>query len=67
MVCDTCGERLATVHLTTIVDNEVHQQHLCEKCAAERGVETTVAVPKHPLSVFLQEAQQQVAPATEGG
>jgi protein arginine kinase activator len=67
MLCDQCGERDASVHLTTIVDNEVRQQHLCEKCAAERGVETTVSVPQHPLSVFLHEAQQQAAPALEGG
>ena len=59
MLCDHCGERDASVHLTTIVDNEVRQQHLCEKCAAERGVETTVAVPKHPLSAFLHEVQSQ--------
>jgi protein arginine kinase activator len=67
MLCDQCGERDASVHLTTIVDNEVRQQHLCEKCAAERGVETTVAVPKHPLSAFLHEVQAQAAAATESG
>lgn len=68
MLCDHCGERDASVHLTTIVDNEVRQQHLCEVCAAERGVETTVSVPKHPLSVFLQEVQQQAAvPSAESG
>ena len=68
MLCDQCGERDASVHLTTIVDNEVRQQHLCEQCAAERGVETTVSVPKHPLSVFLQEVQQQAAaPSAESG
>jgi len=67
MLCDHCGERDASVHLTTIVDNEVRQQHLCEKCAAERGVETTVSVPKHPLGAFLAEIQQQATPATEAG
>lgn len=68
MLCDQCGERDASVHLTTIVDNEVRQQHLCERCAAERGVETTVSLPKHPLSVFLHEVQQQAAtPSAEAG
>lgn len=61
MLCDHCGERDATVHLTTIVNNEVKQQHLCERCAAERGVETTVAAPKHPLGDFLHAVQQQLA------
>lgn len=68
MLCDNCGERDAAVHLTTIVNNEVRQQHLCEKCAAERGVETTVSVPKHPLGDFLHAVQQQLAtPAAESG
>lgn len=68
MLCDHCGERDAAVHLTTIVNNEVKQQHLCERCAAERGVETTVSVPKHPLGDFLHAVQQQLAtPTTENG
>ena len=55
MLCDSCSERDAVVHLTTIENNAVHQLHLCEKCAAERGVETTVATPKHPLGEFLHD------------
>jgi protein arginine kinase activator len=41
------------------VENAVTQLHLCEKCAAERGIESTVAGPKHPLGDFLQAVQQQ--------
>jgi protein arginine kinase activator len=67
MLCDSCHERDAVVHLTTIQDNAVHQLHLCERCAAERGVETTVATPKHPLGEFLHDAHQQLAmPNGEG-
>src|SRR3979411_1695759 len=66
MVCDNCGERDAVVNLTTIVNNAVRQLHLCEQCAAERGVETSVATPKHPLGEFLQAGQQQtVRPRAE--
>jgi protein arginine kinase activator len=61
MLCDSCGERDAVVNLTTIENNAVHQLHLCERCAADRGVETTVAAPKHPLGEFLQAVHQQVA------
>lgn len=61
MVCDQCKERDAVVHLTQIVENSVTQVHLCERCAAERGIETTVAEPKHPLGDFLQAVQQQAA------
>ena len=66
MLCDNCRERDAAVHLTTIVNNEVKQQHLCERCAAERGVETPSAMPKHPLGEFLQMAHQQIATPADG-
>ena len=61
MLCDSCRERDAVVHLTTIENNAVNQLHLCERCAAERGVETTVSAPKHPLGEFLQAVHQQIA------
>ena len=68
MVCDICHERDAVVNLTTIENNAVRQLHLCEQCAAERGVETTVAEPKHPLGKFLEAVQKQSMPAnTEAG
>jgi protein arginine kinase activator len=66
MLCDSCKERDAVVHLTRIVDNQVTQLHLCEKCAAAKGVETTVALPQHPLGDILQ-AVQQAGTATGGG
>ena len=62
MLCDQCKERDAVLNLTQIVENAVTQLHLCEKCAAERGIETTVAVPSHPLGDFLQEVQKQTQP-----
>lgn len=65
MLCDQCKERDAVVHLTQIVDAAVTQVHLCEKCAAVKGIETTVAMPKHPLGDFLHAVQQQ-APAAMG-
>ena len=68
MLCDSCKERDAVVNLTQIVENVVSHLHLCERCAADRGVEPTVGMPQHPLGQFLAEVQQQVAvPATEVG
>ena len=61
MLCDQCRERDAVLNLTQIVENAVTQLHLCEKCAAERGIETTVSMPKTALGDFLQAAQQQAA------
>ena len=63
MLCDICKERAAVIELTQIMENSNATLHLCEKCAAERGVETTVATPKHPLGEFLQAAYQQVPSA----
>jgi protein arginine kinase activator len=68
MLCESCGERDGVVTLTTIVNNQVKQERLCEPCAAQRGVETTIAAPKHPLGALLQAAQQQLtAPSGEAG
>lgn len=62
MVCDVCRELDASVHLTQVVKGEVTLMHLCPKCAAERGVETTVTTPpKNVLGDFLQAVQQQAS------
>lgn len=53
MQCDSCGEREAVIALTQIVNEQVSTLHLCEKCAAERGVESQALVPKTPLGSFL--------------
>jgi protein arginine kinase activator len=53
MQCDHCGERPAAIHLTQIVNNSVTQVHLCEVCAAEKGVHTSASIAKFPLSDFL--------------
>lgn len=39
MFCDICGKSEASVHLTEIVDNEMSELHLCEKCAREKSVQ----------------------------
>jgi protein arginine kinase activator len=68
MLCDSCRERDAEVHLTKVVLGKVVQEHLCAACAAERGIETTVAThPKNVLTDFLQAVQQQAGVAAEKG
>ncbi len=64
MLCEQCGERPAAIHLTQIVNNTVTQQHLCEVCAAEKGVHTEASVAKFPLSDFLASMGEGTAPAT---
>jgi protein arginine kinase activator len=53
MSCDQCREREAVIHLTQIVNEQVTTLHLCERCAAEKGVESPGAQPKTPLGSFL--------------
>ena len=59
MLCNVCGEREGVVQVTRMENNSVTLEHLCEKCAAARGIETTVAMEKHPLSDFLSNVQAQ--------
>ncbi|MDQ3136538.1 MAG: UvrB/UvrC motif-containing protein [Gemmatimonadota bacterium] len=53
MSCDQCREREAVVHLTQIVNEQVTTLHLCEKCAADKGVESPGSAVKTPLGTFL--------------
>jgi len=39
MLCDICGKKKATVHLTEIVDDQMNEMHLCEDCAREKSVQ----------------------------
>lgn len=53
MRCDVCHEREAVVHLTQVTGEQTTQVHLCEKCAAEKGIEPATALVKSPLGGFL--------------
>ncbi|MDI3328266.1 MAG: UvrB/UvrC motif-containing protein [Alicyclobacillaceae bacterium] len=37
MICQQCGKRPATVHMTKIVNGQKSERHLCESCANESG------------------------------
>ncbi len=39
MLCESCHEKEATVHLTHVVDGKIHKHHLCEECAAQKGLD----------------------------
>ena len=65
MLCENCGEREAVIHLTQIVNNAVTTMHLCEPCAAEKGVETSASVAKFPLGDFLASLGKEGTPEPE--
>jgi protein arginine kinase activator len=63
MECDHCGENEAVIHLTQIVNNQMSTFHLCEACAAEKGLEPGVNVGNFPLTDFLAQMGKSGAEA----
>ena len=53
MLCQQGQEREAVVHLTQIAGGQVATHHLCERCAAEKGVESPASLTKTPVGNFL--------------
>lgn len=53
MTCDQCHDREAVVHLTHIAEGQVTMLHLCERCAAEKGVESPASVQDNTLVKFV--------------
>ncbi|HOW88461.1 MAG TPA: UvrB/UvrC motif-containing protein [Candidatus Omnitrophota bacterium] len=39
MICNICGTKEATIHLTEIVNGKMAEVHICESCAEEKGTE----------------------------
>lgn len=60
MMCDNCKDRDAVVQVTQVVEGGNVHLHLCEKCAAEKGIETLVTGPKPPVADFLMAVQKQL-------
>ncbi len=52
-ICDNCGSSDAIVNFTQIVKDEMSTFHLCEACAAEKGLEPAPASTNLPLTDFL--------------
>ena len=62
MLCDHCGENEAVIHLTQIVDNQMGTFHLCEGCAADKGLEPEPGSANFPLTDFLAQMSQGERP-----
>ena len=39
MICNICGTKEATIHLTEIVNGQMAEVHICEQCAEEKGTD----------------------------
>lgn len=64
MVCDNCGSNPAKVHVTKIVNNQMNTFHLCEGCAADKGLEPE-NVGDFALTDFLAQMGKGSTPETE--
>jgi protein arginine kinase activator len=53
VTCEACGEREAVVKLTTVVEGEARVVNLCERCAAEKGLQSGTEAEASPLGGFL--------------
>ena len=65
MLCDVCNEGVVVIDLTKVVGAEVKHLRLCEKCAAEQGVETSLVVPKKQVTELLQSVHQHMPAASD--
>lgn len=39
MICNICGTKEATIHLTEITNGQMVEVHICESCAEEKGTD----------------------------
>jgi protein arginine kinase activator len=60
VLCESCKEREGTVTLTQVMGGAKREMHLCERCAAERGVEQA-PTPSPQIGELLQKVQQQLS------
>jgi protein arginine kinase activator len=65
LVCDNCGSTEAVVHLTQIVNNQMSTHRLCEKCAAEKGLESAPEPVNFPLTDFLAQMGKDTMSASD--
>jgi len=61
MICDICGKKQATVHLTEIIDDQMTELHLCEECAREKGAQMEEHFDLSDLLAGMADAGPQAA------
>ncbi len=60
MLCQDCGKREATVHLTQVINNKKVVLNLCQECAEKRGFRNPLEGVPFPLAEFLASMLTQV-------
>jgi len=66
MLCDICKEKVATVHLTQMVEGKTKKVDLCETCSKAKGVDDPTGFSLADLLLGLG-ASQEMEASTGGG
>jgi len=63
IMCQECGQRPATFHMTHVINDQATEVHLCEQCAREHGEFDFLLEPKFSLHHLLAGLLEQHAGA----
>ncbi|HOK95567.1 MAG TPA: UvrB/UvrC motif-containing protein [Anaerohalosphaeraceae bacterium] len=59
MICQSCKEKTATIHLTEITNGHRSETHLCQDCARQQGLTIKTQIPINELLNTLLSAQSK--------
>jgi protein arginine kinase activator len=64
MLCDNCGKEIAKVHYKEIKDEKTVEFNLCERCAAEKGLQASPKKQAFSISNILAGMAEEVGSST---
>lgn len=67
MKCENCGSTEPVVHLTQIVNNEMSTHHLCQACAAEKGLQDSPDPTNYQLLDLIEKVSPDSLGVSPGG
>ena len=65
MLCEECKKAKAVIHFTQIVNDETETKHLCQGCAAKKGLQAQPPATL-PLADFLSGIGGQIFAGSDG-
>ncbi len=65
MQCEDCGNALAKLHLTEIVNSTVTELHLCRRCAERRGFQQGLHAGPLALTTLVAQLMEDTTPTDD--
>jgi protein arginine kinase activator len=59
MICNACGKNKATIHVTELVEGQMVEVHLCDKCAQEKDIASKVSFSMNDILAGLMQFTSQ--------